>query len=49
MAIETALAIVTALAIETNMAGNIVGASIIKTQPKRSVRLPVKKYESTCE
>ena len=48
MAIETALAIVTALAIETNMAGNIVGVSIINTQPKRFVQLPVKKDGSTC-
>ena len=48
MAIKTALAIVTALAIGTNMAGNIVGVSIINTQPKGSVRLPVKKDGSTC-
>ena len=34
MAIETDMAIVTVLAIETNVAGNIVGASIIDTQPK---------------
>ena len=34
MAIETNMAIVTVLAIETDVAGNIVGASIIDTQSK---------------
>ena len=34
MAIMTDMAIVTILAIKTNVAENIVGASIIDTQPK---------------
>ena len=34
MAIETDMVIVTVLAIKTDVAGNIVGASIIDTQPK---------------
>lgn len=47
LAIEINIAIVTALDMKTDMAGNILRASIIDTQPKKSVQLPVEKGKST--
>ena len=35
------MALETVLAIKTNMAGNIIEASLIDIQPKKSIQLPV--------